>query len=401
VPIALALLGAGLAACGGDSGAPGSGPPPIDTLSNQPPVAMPSLAEGSVTSRFTAELWVQGNTAYTTTWGLRGANYGNTAYIWDLSSAAPRLVDSLTVAGATTLGDIQSSDDGKVLVIATEYINGSIAIYDNANPRKPRLLTRYQTRETAGGVHTATLARVNGRLYAFLCIDPTPAALVILDLGDPAHPAQVWSKVLGDPYVHDVFVRDGILFTAEWDDGVGIWDLGGGGAGGSPSNPVRLATAATVGGEAHNVYWYHDPSSGAKRWLFVGQEGPGHVGATSEGDIHVIDVADLRAPKEVAFFHVNGAGTHNFAVDEASGMLYAAYYNAGVRALDVRGDLSSCTAAQRSADGRCDLALVHRERGRGLQGGDPVYVWGVYAAPPVVYASDMLSGIWKLGAVTR
>ena len=36
-----------------------------------------------------------------------------------------------------------------------------------------------------------------------------------------------------------------------------------------------------------------------------------------------------------------GAGAHNFSVDEAKGLLYAAYYNAGVRVLDVRGDLGA------------------------------------------------------------
>ena len=40
------------------------------------------------------------------------------------------------------------------------------------------------------------------------------------------------------------------------------------------------------------------------------------------------------------------AGTHNFWVDEPSGILYAAYYNGGVRALDVRGDLGACAEAQ-------------------------------------------------------
>ena len=36
-----------------------------------------------------------------------------------------------------TLGDIQVSDDGKLLVVATERANGSIVIYDLTNPLKP------------------------------------------------------------------------------------------------------------------------------------------------------------------------------------------------------------------------------------------------------------------------
>jgi hypothetical protein len=72
------------------------------------------------------------------------------------------------------------------------------------------------------------------------------------------------------------------------------------------------------------------------------------AGLSSSGDIHVVDVSNMAAPKEVAFYTDAWAGTHNFSVDEPNGILYAAYYNGGVRALDVRGDLGTCTAAQKS-----------------------------------------------------
>ena len=89
-------------------------------------------------------------------------------------------------------------------------------------------------------------------------------------------------------------------------------------------------------------------------------------------------------------------------MDETRGVLYAAYYNAGVRALDVRGDLGACTSAQQSADGRCDLGLMGREMARGLTAtGQPVYVWGVHYQSDRVFASDMLNGLWKLSAVER
>ena len=98
-------------------------------------------------------------------------------------------------------------------------------------------------------------------------------------------------------------------------------------------------------------------------------------------------------------YHVDGAGTHNFSMDEARGILYAAYYNGGVRAIDVTGDLSSCDAASKSADGRCDLVKMGRELGQGPADAGPVYVWGVQLVGTHVYASDMLNGIWKLDAV--
>jgi hypothetical protein len=139
--------------------------------------------------------------------------------------------------------------------------------------------------------------------------------------------------------------------------------------------------------------------TGEKRFAFVGEEGPGSIGATSFGDIHVVDVSNLASPREVAFFHLDNAGTHNFSMDESRGILYAAYYNGGVRALDVSGDLSSCNAAQKSADGRCDLGKMGRELPFPPVDIGPVYIWGVQLLAGRVYASDMLNGIWKLQPV--
>ena len=359
---------------------------------------------GNVADRFTAEVWVVGNVAYTSTWGARTVNdirsVGNAIKIWNVDGTTPSLVDSVIVPDATTLGDIQATDDNKLLVVATELSPGSIVIYDLANPLKPQLVSRFTSANTTPGVHTAEVQRVNGKNYAFLCIDPgggQPAKLVIVDLSDPAAPLEVFSKEMGAPFVHDVFVRDGILMTALWNDGISIFDIGGGGKGGSVANPILLGNTKTVNGKVHNIWWFHDPTNGAKRYAFIGEEGPGSIGASSVGDIHVVDVSDFANPHEVAFFHVPRAGPHNFSVDEQSGVLYAAYYNAGVRALNVRGNLGECTGDAKVADGRCDLGQMGREVGHALTDtGGPVFVWGVYFGGSKVYASDMINGLWKL-----
>ena len=390
-----------------------------DSPSGVKPFTGPALSvigHGETTLRYTAEVWTRGNVAYTSTWGSRSVNAvstpGNAVNIWRIDGGTPVLVDSLIIENATTTGDIQVSDDGRLLVVATERQNGSIVIYDLTNPLKPNRLTRYQTPNTTNGVHTAEVARVNGKLYAFLSIDTPNARLVIVDLTDPANPQEVFVRTMGNPFVHDVFVRDGLLFTALWNDGMTIWDIGGGGKGGTVSNPVQIGNVRTeafstagFGSEAHNIWWLHDGIGGpnAKRFVFVGEEAPGTGGsfASSNGDIHVVDVSNMAAPREVAFYHVDGAGTHNFSVDEQRGILYAAYYNAGVRALDVRGDLSTCTALQKDLLDRCDLKKMGRELAAGLQTGGTSYVWGVHFDGSFVYASDMLTGLWKLAASDR
>jgi hypothetical protein len=380
------------------------GPKPAAlSLPQSSPATLQIVGSGAETARYTGEIAVRGSTAYTTTWGSRSA-LGNKINVWDVSGNAPTLVDSAIVTGATTLGDVAVSDDGSLLIVATERTGGSIVVFDLADPRHPRQIARFTNANTDPGVHTAEIGRVNGKLYGFLSIDPvntTPARLVVVDLSTPTAPREVFTKVTGRPFVHDTFIRDGLLFVALWDAGMEIWDVGGCGTGASPENPRVIGGVQTLDGQVHNIWWYHD-TNGSKRYAFVGQEGFGSIGSSSRGDIHVVDISDPTAPKEVAFYRVEGAGTHNFSVDEVHGVLYAAYYNGGVRAIDIRGDLGICAVTQQVTTGsltRCDLRQMGRELAVGLiELNRSIYIWGVQYLNGDVYASDMLNGIWKLKA---
>jgi hypothetical protein len=183
--------------------------------------------------------------------------------------------------------------------------------------------------------------------------------------------------------LHDQFIRDGLAFLCAWNSGVLIYDVGNGIKGGSPGNPVLVDSVGTTGGQVHNAWWFHNPVTNEKRYLFVGQEGPGTVGSASSGDIHVVDVSNLTNIQEVAFFHRAGAGTHNFWMDEPNQILYAAYYNGGVVAIDVSGTLSG-DISSRMID---TLSF----------GAGSTYTWGVQLHSGSLYASDMVSGLWQLG----
>jgi hypothetical protein len=186
--------------------------------------------------------------------------------------------------------------------------------------------------------------------------------------------------------LHDTYVRDGIAFAFAWNTGLIIFDVGNGIRGGSPANPVEISRI-TVGGQTHNGWWFHNPVSAQNRYLFIGQEGPGSVGSSSSGDIHVVDVSNLASPTPVATFHLAGAGPHNFWMDEAAQVLYAAYYNGGVVALDVSGTLAGTLDTQ-------NRLLANIKPG----GTGNTYVWGVQLVGNSLYAVDMLSGFWKLSA---
>ncbi len=198
-----------------------------------------------------------------------------------------------------------------------------------------------------------------------------------------AGPALVKSLPIPQNYgIHDQFIRDGLAFVCAWNSGVLIYDVGHGIKGGSPGNPVLVDSVTTAGGQVHNAWWFHNPSRSEKKYLFIGQEGPGTIGAASAGDIHVVDVSDLNNIQEVGVFHRPGAGTHNFWMDEPNQILYAAYYNGGVVAIDVSGDLSG-DISPRMID---TLSF----------GASNTYTWSVQLSNGSLYASDMLSGLWQL-----
>ncbi len=387
-------LGGGMFACGGDGGGTND-PPASGTIEVR-------SGGNNVPERFSSDLWVSGTHAYTGTWGgfARTALQGNVVKIWRLDdTGAPSLVDSVVQPGVGTVSDLQTSADGGLLVTSTERgSQGGIYLYSLADPEHPAALGSAVVGEA--GVHTVTVAEIAGVRYAFAARNPGPTAsaaddpaLLIYDIHDPARPALVAREPVPRAYgIHDTFVRDGLAFVFAWNTGVIIYDVGNGVKGGTPAAPVEVSRLVTsdnrvAGGPAvHNGWWFHNPVSGEKRYLFIGQEGPGSIGSASSGDIHVVDVSDLAHPREVAFFHVAGAGTHNFWMDETRQILYAAYYNGGVVAIDVSGTLESDLSSR--------LISELKPGGEGN-----TYTWGVQLANGSLYAIDMVSGLWQLAPI--
>ncbi len=271
---------------------------------------------------------------------------------------------------------------GKSVTWGVVFGGGSLAPTTAITDANGLAVTRYTLGPFLGS-QTIT-ASVSGATAATFTATATGGSIALVS---------VTPMPTGATYHHDTFVRDGIAFVCAWNAGIRIYDVGNGVAGGSPSNPKLLSSIITAvngvpgGVSAHNAWWFQNPTNGQKKYLFVGQEGFGSVPSASSGDIHIVDVSNLAAPVEVGFIHVAGAGTHNFWMDEAHQLLYAAYYNGGVIAVDVSGTLAG--------------DMSNRIIAQNLPGGTGrTYVWGVTLSNGTLYAIDMVSGFWALDPTT-
>lgn len=377
-PALVAALG--LAACG-DSTGPDPGPD----------LGFEVVGRGVVADRFTSDLWVAGDWAYTGTWGARGEGevvaFGDALNVWDISDpTAPRLTATLTV-DARTVNDVKVSADGALAVLTHEGsadgLDG-VTLLDLADPGQPAILARY-TDGLETGVHNVW---IDGD-YLYIAVDGVGQGLRILDIGDPSAPVQVASYYAGQSLLHDVYVRDGLAFLSHWNAGLVILDVGNGVAGGAPTDPVEVASIP-LDGQTHNAWYW--PAAG---YVFVGEED-----FAAPGRIHVVDVAELDSPREVATFTVPGAvePPHNFWLDEDRAILYAAWYGHGVRAIDVSGELAGALEQQGRELG---FSTYEGTPPGGCTGTGATCTWAPQLAGGLLFVSDMNHGLVVLDPEPR
>ncbi|AMY07693.1 Bacterial Ig-like domain (group 2) [Luteitalea pratensis] len=350
----------------------------------------------------TLEQWIVGNYAYVTS-AMAGR-----LWVYDISNpAAPLKVDSVAF-DARILNDVSTTADGKVAVITREGASNrknGIAFLDTSDPAHPRVASEY-TATVSGGVHSAF---IDGR-FAYITDDAT-GSLRVIDFHDVTSPREVgrWApdrqtqtfrspegdEFVGGLMLHDVQVRDGLLYAGWWRDGLIVLDVGNGIKGGSPQKPVLVSQLRFNYHElygpgwlagAHAVFRYNN-------YVFVGDEVfPAQFDLSSrdripvQGIVHVVDVTDIERPRRVATYDIPEAGAHNIWVEDD--VMYMGYYNAGARVVDVSGEL------------RGNLYRQGREIAR-LWTGDPKgwrpnlpFCWGAQPHKGLIYFNDINSGIW-------
>lgn len=375
---------------------------------------------GPVLKVRTSDLWVwQGvdgrDYAVTGTWNANGE-----AYFWDVTDPSNlTLIDTVTV-DARTVNDVKVSEDGRVAVISREGASNrrnGIVILDVTNPRDVKILSSYDD-ELTGGVHNLFIYRNhvyavnNGRRYDVINIeDPTkPYRVSRFELDSPGHG------------VHDVWIEDGIAYSSNWQDGLQLVDVGaadGGGpfkkydevpmpeitspffAGGSPSNPVQFANYEYPSGWNHAAFPFYSEST-KKFYVLAGDEARPRVNPYGSGMrdripgpmtgwVHFVDFTNAKMPKETARYQVPEGGSHNFWVEDD--ILYAAFYQGGLRVVDISGDLMGDLYRQ----GR-EIATFLPTNADGFVPNSTM-VWGPQPYKGHIYLADMNSGLWAVKLV--
>ncbi len=341
----------------------------------------------------TSDLWV---------WeGVDGRDYAITGthsghgstYWWDVTDpASPVLTDSLIVDARTT-NDVKVSEDGELCVISREGASNrrnGMVIVDCTDPRNIEIISTYDD-ELTGGVHNLFI--YEDHVYAV----NNGIRFDVINIEDPANPYRVGRFELDTPghAIHDIWIVDGIAYTSNWNDGVAVIDVGGGDRGGSPENPVEIARFRDIGGATHAAFPYRSPTG--RFYIFMGDEigAPAFDGQIDDrtpqfmaGYIHVVDFTDPENPEEVARYEIPEAGSHNMWIDEDR--LYAAFYQGGLRVLDISGELKGNLYHQ----GR-EIAVYKSYDPDGVVANAP-FTWGPQIHKGNLFFSEYFSGMWAV-----
>jgi hypothetical protein len=335
---------------------------------------------------------------------------GGFAFFYDVTNPAViTKIDSLQV-DARTVNDVKASPDGRYAVLSREGATNrrdGLVILDMADPRNPVVASFYDEGIT-GGVHN--MFAEDDYLYALANGDK----YVIIDMTDIYDPKYVSEYNHPDSRLHDVWVADGLAYSSEWGTGVVVVDVGNGRWGGSPESPVFVTSYSTPDGRTHATFPYFQESTG-KTYLFLGDEwmdrrglawagyprsmgsyqsqydpdtGTGGIPLVTRGYIQVVDFTDPDNPEMVARYEVPEFGTHNLWVEDDK--LYQAYYEGGLRVVDVSGELMGNLYTQ----GR-EISVFKSASPAGYTP-NATMVWGTQPFKEHVFFSDTNSGLWSV-----
>ena len=358
---------------------------------------------GNITSTHTSDLWPWAGKdgrdyALVGTWG--GAGY---AMVFDITDPANIVKTDSVQVNARTINDVTVSPDGRYGVLsregASDRVNG-VVILDLSTPAHPKVASTF-SQELTGGVHN--MFATNDYLFAV----SGGAKYVIVDVRDIYNPKYLSEYRHPNARLHDLWVHNGIAYSAQGGVGTVVVDVGNGKYGGTIEKPKLITTYNVNSG--HEIFPYFQKSTG-KVYLFIGDEemsrtgrvwegtnysgelrnptGPvrGGIAQTSGGYTHIIDFTDPLNPLPVGRYHLEDYGSHDIIVEDD--VLYQAYYDGGVRVVDVSGELMGNLYDQ----GR-EIAVFKPYDPQGFTANAP-FVMNAMPWKGHVFFTDFNSGLW-------
>ena len=331
------------------------------------------------------------------------------AYFWDVSDPENlKIIDTVKV-DARNVNDVKVSEDGKIGVITREGASNrknGFVLLDVSDPYDVKIISAFND-DLTGGVHNTFIydnhvyAVNNGRKYD------------IINIEDPKNPFRVGVFELNTAghAIHDVWIENGIAYSSNWRDGIVAVDIGGStsnekessdigynplllkAGNGSPSNPVQLASFPDFKGRNHSAFPFSSKSTG-NFYIIMGDEVfpnglenlINNKPSQPRGGFHFINFSDPENPVEDAAYIVPEAGSHNQWV--YGDVLLAAFYQGGIRILDISGELLGDLYKQEREIGY--FLPQHRE---GIIPNAPM-VWGAQPYKDYIFLSDMNSGLY-------
>ena len=355
----------------------------------------------------TEEVWIHpnGKVAY-----LGSGGGGDVMYTIDISNPASPVVTDSIVANTRRVNDVMTTPDGKYLVFtregAADRKNG-IVICSLEDPAHPKVISEFTEGVTAGVHSTFVYSQEKYGTHIYLTNDGT-GALHVIDLSDPYKPREVaqWKTPRPDAgrSLHDIDLRDGLLYASYWNDGLVILDVGNGIKGGSPSNPQFVTQfkydlndlyhqVEATGGPGFirgtHTAWRHGNYVFIADEVFPATDVKGARDAAAGrayGRLQVVDVSNLEKPRVVAFYEPEYGGVHNVWV--AGDTLYMGAYNAGFRTFDISGELRGDLRAQER-----EMVHVHTGDMEGFVKNSPD-TWGVVVRDGLAFVNDNNNGLW-------
>ena len=370
------------------------------------------VGHGLISDVLTGDLWVWAGVGKHEgkDFAATGTVFGNgEAYFWDVTNPDSMLIIDTVTVDARNVNDVKISEDGRVGVISREGASNrknGFVVLDVSDPYNVEILSTFND-DMTGGVHNTFIyenhvyAVNNGRKYDIINIeDPkNPFRVGIFELDTPGHS------------IHDVWVENGIAYSSNWHDGVVAVDVGGltfsekdrsdvqynpllmKAGQGSPSDPVKLAEMKDSKGRNHSAFPFLSQSTGnfyiisGDEWFPFGMNNLYQSKPSSpRGGFHFMNFNDPDNPREEATYMAPEVGSHNQWV--YNDILLAAFYQGGVRILDISGELLGDLYKQGREIGF--FKSFHKE---GRIPNAPM-VWGAQPYKDYIFFSDMNSGLY-------